>query len=98
MQQLIPINILIGDRTYRIRIEPENEETVRKTVRLVNEKILEFKTAFAGKDMQDYTAMVLIWYATTILDTSSSDLLGQKLLREKLEHFEASLDKALNVP
>mgnify|MGYP001048835341 CR=1 FL=1 len=95
MQQLIPINILIGDRTYRIRIEPENEETVRKTVKLVNEKILEFKTAFAGKDMQDYTAMVLIWYATAILDTPSADLPGQKLLEEKLAQFESGLDKAL---
>lgn len=93
MQELIPINILIGDRTYRIRIEPQHEETVRKTVKLVNEKIIEFKTAFAGKDMQDYTAMVLIWYAT-IHDTQT-DLVGEKVLQEKLGDFEARLDKAL---
>jgi len=64
MEELIPINVLIGDRTYRIRIEPTDEEVVRKTLKVINDKILEFKTQFAGKDMQDYIAMVILWYAT----------------------------------
>ena len=64
MHNLIPINIIIGDRSYRIKIQPKDEEFVRKTVKTINEKIIEFKTLFAGKDMQDYTAMVLVWFAT----------------------------------
>lgn len=64
MSELIPVNIVIGDRTYRIRINPTDEEQVRKTLKIINDKIVEFKTQFAGKDMQDYVAMVLIWYAT----------------------------------
>ncbi|HAI83169.1 MAG: cell division protein ZapA [Chitinophagaceae bacterium] len=63
-ETLIPINIVIGDRTYRIKIAPQDEGQVRATLKLVNEKILTFKTEFAGKDMQDYIAMVLIWLAT----------------------------------
>ena len=66
MAELIPVNVVIADRSYRLRIEPADEEMVRKTVKLINDKILEFKTNFAGKDMQDYIAMVLIWYATQI--------------------------------
>ena len=62
--ELIAISALIGDRTYRIKIDPNDEEVVRKTLKTINDKILEFKTQFAGKDMQDYIAMVLIWYAT----------------------------------
>ena len=64
MSDLIAISALIGDRTYRIKIDPSDEEVVRKTLKTINDKILEFKTMFAGKDMQDYIAMVLIWYAT----------------------------------
>lgn len=64
MEELIPIQIVIGDRSYRIKIEPSDEEAVRGTVKLINDKILEFKGQFAGKDMQDYIAMVLIWLAT----------------------------------
>ena len=64
MTELIPVSIVIGDRSYRIRILPKDEEVVRKTVKTINDKIIEFKTEFAGKDMQDYISMVLIWFAT----------------------------------
>ncbi len=64
MSELIPVNILIGDRTYRIKTAPEDEESIRGTLKIINEKIIEFKTQFSGKDMQDYIAMVMIWYST----------------------------------
>ncbi len=62
--QLLPINIVIGDRTYRIRIQASDEESVRKITKKINDKIVEFKTSFAGKDMQDYISMVLLWFVT----------------------------------
>lgn len=64
MEELIAVNILVGDRNYRVKIKPADEENLRKTIKLVNNKLVEFKTNFAGKDMQDYIAMVLIWLAT----------------------------------
>jgi cell division protein ZapA (FtsZ GTPase activity inhibitor) len=64
MEELIPINILVGDRNYRLKVKPSDEENLRKTVKIVNAKLLEFKTNFAGKDMQDYIAMVMLWLAT----------------------------------
>lgn len=64
MEELIPINILVGDRNYRLKVKPDDEENLRKTVKIVNAKLLEFKTNFSGKDMQDYIAMVLLWLAT----------------------------------
>jgi hypothetical protein len=64
MDQLIAATVVIGDRSYRIKIEPADEEIVRRTVKTINDKIIEYKTQFAGKDMQDYIAMVLIWLAT----------------------------------
>jgi hypothetical protein len=64
MEELIAINILIGDRNYRLKVKPSDEENLRKTVKVINSKLIEFKTNFAGKDMQDYIAMVLIWLAT----------------------------------
>jgi len=64
MSELIPVTVIIADRSYRLRIHPKDEEVLRKTVKTINEKIIEFKTQFAGKDMQDYVAMVLMWFAT----------------------------------
>ena len=54
MNELIPVNVLIADRTYRLKVHPKDEEILRKTVKTINEKIIEYKTQFAGKDMQDY--------------------------------------------
>lgn len=64
MEELIPVNTLVGDRNYRLKVKPSDEEKLRKTIKIINNKLIEFKTNFAGKDMQDYIAMVLIWLAT----------------------------------
>lgn len=94
MQELIPINIVIGDRTYRIKISPADEEAVRGTLKTINDKIVEFKTQFAGKDMQDYVAMVLVWYATQP-QTAKNNLLAEKEFTDALLKMEQQLDKAL---
>lgn len=93
-EELIPVNILIADRTYRIKTSPSDEEAVRKTVKLINDKILEFKTNFAGKDMQDYIAMVIIWYATQASASSSTAAMLEQLT-ENLNKIESQIDKAL---
>ena len=95
MQAMVPINILIGDRSYRIKINPSDEEAVRKVTTVINNKIIEFKTQFAGKDMQDYIAMVLVWYATQQPDNSAREMLEQDL-EGKLQSFEKAIDKMLN--
>ena len=91
MSELIPVSALIGDRTYRIKIEPKDEEVVRKTLKTVNEKIVEYKTQFAGKDMQDYIAMVMIWFATEIEESQIRNLEMENLTGE-LDTIERLLD------
>jgi cell division protein ZapA (FtsZ GTPase activity inhibitor) len=91
MDQLIAATIVIGDRNYRIKLDPKDEEVVRRTVKTINDKIVEFKTHFAGKDMQDYIAMVLIWLATEQRNKAESDL-QRESLAEKLNLLEGLLD------
>jgi cell division protein ZapA len=95
MQTLIAINIGIGDRTYRIKVAPEDEEQVRKTIKIINDKIIEYKTEFAGKDMQDYVSMVLLWYATQLQSGKSTVL--EKNLTEALAKMEGQLNKTLGL-
>jgi cell division protein ZapA len=94
MSVLIPGNIVIGDRTYRIKTLSKDEEVIRKTVKLINDKIIEYKTQFSGQDMQDYIAMVIIWYATE----AASGEIGSKNpgeITEGLKKLEEQLDKFL---
>jgi hypothetical protein len=94
MQALLPINIVIGDRSYRIRIKPEDEGAVRATLKTINDKIIEFKTQFAGKDMQDYVSMVVLWFATQTDGLSPSGNSGD--LSEMLGKMEEQLNKVLS--
>ena len=70
---------MIGDRTYRIKTLPKDEEVIRGTLKSINSKILEFKTQFAGKDMQDYIAMVIIWYATQNAGGEGNSMLNKEM-------------------
>ncbi len=96
MPNLIPVNILIADRTYRLKIEPADEEKLRKTVKFINEKIMEFKTNFAGKDMQDYISMAFLWFATEQSDGAASKI-DLADVAEKLQTIEGLVDKAIGV-
>jgi cell division protein ZapA len=97
MDQLIAATVVIGDRSYRIKMHPKDEETVRRTVKTINDKTIEFKTQFAGKDMQDYIAMVLIWLATEQQSGHGSADIEQSTLAEKLSSIERLLDSHLEV-
>jgi cell division protein ZapA len=94
MDQLIAATVTIGDRSYRIKCEPDDEEVVRKTVKTINDKIIEFKTQFAGKDMQDYVAMVLLWFATDQIAQAKATVSSENLSGQ-LDVLEQILDNQL---
>ncbi len=93
MQEFTPINVIIGDRSYRIRIAPSDEEMVRKVIRRINEQVVSFKTQYAGKDMQDYIAMVLLWYVTEQQEEGKGN--EDQDITDKLSELEAFLDRQL---
>ncbi len=84
---LIPITVWLSGRSYRIRIKAEEEEAVRKAVKIADEKITELRSHYAGKDDQDFIAMCLLSYAADnalegssfnpVLDTDVKDMLAR---------------------
>ena len=94
MDELIPISINIADRSFRIKVSAADEEVVRKTAKFINDKVLEFKRDFAGKDMQDYVSMVLIWFATQPNEQIKDQLVTREL-EQGLERIETLIDKSL---
>ena len=95
MQNLIPINIVIGDRSYRIKIEAAEEETVRKMAKRLNDQLATYKSQYAGKDMQDYLAMVLLAFVSEqLVRTPGSKTEDVNIDFQSLEQL---LDKALQL-
>ena len=94
MNELIAISAFVGDRSYRVKINQADEEVVRKTIKTINDKIIEFKTQFAGKDMQDYISMVLLWYATEQNAPTAAGI-REENLSGQLDSIEKLIDSQL---
>jgi cell division protein ZapA len=94
-ENLIPVNITIADRTYRVKIAPKDEEAVRKTAHLINQKMVEFKNAYAGKDMQDYISMVLLWF-TTEQQQTGQNLYELETIQNQIDGLTGAIEKVLS--
>lgn len=94
MQNMISINLPIGDRSYRIKINAEDEETVRKVSKKLNDQLLQFKKQYPGKDMQDYLAMSLISLLTEEQPSNAAVVADHDTV-SFLKGIEATIDKAL---
>ena len=94
-EAMIPVNITIADRTYRVKVAPKDEEAVRKTAAIINQKMVEFKGAYAGKDMQDYISMVLLWFATE-QQQSGQNLYELENVQNQIETLKNSIERAIS--
>jgi cell division protein ZapA len=54
----LSIKLRIADREYPLKVAYEEEEQIRKTARLLNEKIKTYREKFGIEDKQDLLAMV----------------------------------------
>jgi len=93
--EMMPVNITIADRNYRVRIAPKDEEAVRKTATIINQKLVEFKSLYAGKDMQDYISMVLLWF-TTEQQSNGQNLYEVESLQNQIDAITASIEKVVS--
>jgi len=94
-EEMIPVNITIADRTYRVKVAPKDEEAVRKTAAIINQKMVEFKGAYAGKDMQDYISRVLVWFATE-QQQSGQNLYELENVQNQIETLKNSIERAIS--
>jgi cell division protein ZapA (FtsZ GTPase activity inhibitor) len=90
----ISITVWLGGRSYRIRIKPEEESAVRKAVKIADDKVNEMRVHYAGKDDQDFMAMVLLSYAAD----SAIESFNNPLLQDELEKITAKIEKVTKTP
>ena len=91
-EELIPVTVWLGGRSYRIRIKSEQEEAVRKAVKLAEEKVIEMRTHYAGKDDQDFLAMTLLTYATEVA-TGDTNVLLKSEVDEMISRIDNVIEK-----
>ncbi len=80
----LTISVTIADRPYRLTIKKEEEETIRKAAKLINEKIKDYSENYAFNDKQDLLAMVSLQYANTSLNLEKQNKNTDNRFAERL--------------
>ncbi len=93
----ITINIIIAERTYKLRIQAEEEERVRKAAAQINDRLKAYANAYAYKDHQDLLAMTALQLATSEAVLMDELAFKNNRLDEKLYQLDALLTDHLTL-
>ena len=91
----LSIKIKIANRVYPMTINPDDEESVRRSVRNIEERIKFYEKNYAIQDRQDLLAMCLIEIGSkleSIRDNTSKD---NTEIQDKLSNIESALSEII---
>lgn len=94
-EDIIPVNLWLSGRSYRIKVKRDEADQVRKAVKEADEKIFELKQKYSGKDDQDFLAMCLLMYASNSMGNNTAAEPDQDIAAT-LEQMAARIDEALS--
>ena len=92
------VKVSIGNRSYPLRVNKDEEEKVQQAAQSINKKLKEFEENYAVKDKQDLLAMCALQFATesmghhTHLSKKDNDADG---VSEKLDYLNMLIDECL---
>jgi cell division protein ZapA len=87
----LTITVNIADRPYRLKIKREEEESIRKAVSEIDQRIREYASHFAFNDKQDLMAMVLLHYASTVEKLEGDLISAESRVVNRLEKIQEIL-------
>ncbi|MDY0098075.1 MAG: cell division protein ZapA [Bacteroidales bacterium] len=93
MDDKLSIRVNVADRYYPLKVEPENEEKIRKAARMINEKVMQYKQRYADKDVQDFLAMASLQYVVKL--TEEEEKAGNDNLPAALNEMIKKIDSVL---
>ena len=62
----ISLTVTLAGRPYPLRVAPGDEEAIRRIAKELNDKLTDFQRTYAGREKQDYLAMLLLIYAVDL--------------------------------
>ena len=94
MEEKLSIRVNIADRYYPLKIEREDEEKIRKAAKLINDKVFQYKTKYADKDIQDFLAMAALQFVIRLIEMEEKT--DEPNLIERLQKLNETLDEIVN--
>lgn len=87
----LSIRVNVADRFYPLKVEADDEEKIRKAAKMINEKILQYKTKYNDKDIQDFLAMAALQFVTKLIEFDAKEETAN--LMENLHVLHKELDE-----
>ena len=94
MEEKLSIRVNIADRYYPLKIERDDEERIRRAAKMINDKVFQYKTKYADKDIQDFLAMAALQYVIRLIEIEEKD--GDNSLEEGMKELTQRLNQCLS--
>lgn len=91
----ISIKIAIAGRVYPLTVKHEDEERVRKSARIIEDKIREYERIYSVRDKQDLLAMCALQFATEALEAEEKYASNNLAVEQQLSELHNLLDSCL---
>lgn len=62
------IKVIIADRTYKIKVLPEDEDRVVQAAKIIKNRMRELQEAYGAKDKYDYLAMASLLICVELIE------------------------------
>jgi cell division protein ZapA (FtsZ GTPase activity inhibitor) len=87
----ITITVNLADRNYRLTIDADEEEVIRKAAHSMEEQLKAYADNFGYKDKQDLLAMIALHFAISSHKQEHELQFRDSLLTEKLQEIDRVL-------
>lgn len=90
----LSIDINIADRYYPIIIDKSEEKKITEAVSLINEKMVQYRQKFKGKDNQDLLAMTSLQLVSKFVEININQ--SSDIVLKKIKKMDEELGKFIN--
>ncbi|MDD2345549.1 MAG: cell division protein ZapA [Bacteroidales bacterium] len=91
------ITVKVLDREYKLTIKREDEEVVRKALKLIETRIEDYAKRYAFKDKQDLLSMVVLQYVINSIKLGNKQEYLDNHINQKLNDIDSILDEHLMI-
>jgi cell division protein ZapA len=91
----LSIKVSIAGRIYPLTVQQEEEESIRKAAKAIDEMVKEYEQNYAVKDKQDLLAMCALQFATQKINLDEKTVIEDDGLLEKLKQLNSVVTENL---
>lgn len=92
----LSITVVIADRPYKLKVDRNEEEGLRKAAKVIEEQMEKYATYFQFKDKQDLLAMVALQFSASTIDLEEQVRYRDNEMLEKLTDIDEVLTAHLD--